>query len=329
MKLLPWLGPAWQGLASRREDSPHALLVHGPVGIGKLEFARALAQAVLCESGSGPYPCGACEACRWFSASQHPDFRQVEPEALAPQVEPAEDAVRPSKTAKPSQEIKVDQIRELATFLNVMSHRGKRRIALIRPAETMNQNAANALLKALEEPSPGACFILVTNSYERLLPTIRSRCVKVPLALPSPEVARAWLIGQGVEDAALWLSFAGGAPLLAQELSQSARGERIQQLVGLLAAGDFETLASWPATDRDDLELVSEVVQKWAYDQAARASGGMPLYFNGIALNPEPRSAPAWLAFARRAGAFRRSSRHPLNPKLFMADLASAVPRGE
>lgn len=323
----PWASASWESLLARRENLPQALLIHGPRGIGKLDLARTFAQLVLCETSGVREPCGRCDGCRWFAAGQHPDFRQVEPEALAAPVEPSEDAPAPSKTTKPSQEIKVDQVRELAGFLNIGSHRGKRRMAVFHPAETMNANAANSLLKSLEDPASGACFILVSNNSRHLIPTIRSRCISVPMGIPDTTASLAWLKQQAVEKAADWLAFAGGAPLLAMEYANSERGERIIQLAELLRKGGRDGLANWPATDREHIELLSEVLQKWALDQAFGGFSGQTKYFPASTGGKRPAGTPdAWLRFAREAGRYRSASSHPLNPKLFAADLISRMP---
>ena len=81
--MYPWNADAWSQLAARKENLPQALLIHGPRGIGKLDLARCFAQLVLCETPGAKEPCGRCDGCRWFLAGQHPDFRQIEPEALA------------------------------------------------------------------------------------------------------------------------------------------------------------------------------------------------------------------------------------------------------
>ena len=326
----PWNSEPWQQLAARRESLPQALLIHGPKGIGKLELARRFAQLVLCETEGLKEPCGRCDGCRWFLAGQHPDFRQIEPEAVAGPQDLGEDAPAPSKTTKPSHEIKVDQVRELAGFLNIGSHRGKRRIALFHPAEDMNANAANSLLKSLEDPASGACFILVSDNPRRLIPTIRSRCIAVGLGIPDQASSLAWLKAEQVEDAANWLDFAGGAPLLAREYALSERGSRIKQVVGLLKQGDRNALLAWPVADREQMEVLSEVLQKWAFDQAVRGlAGNAKRYFFGL-----PGSKPvsdahsaAWLRFACEAGRYRVAARHPLNPRLFAADLINRMPQ--
>lgn len=327
--MFPWTAPVWQQLVARLDELPHALLLHGPRGIGKLELARRFAQLILCETPGAHEPCGHCEGCRWFTAGQHPDFRQIEPEALAAPAGPADDAPPGSRTAKPSTEIKIDQVRDLAQFVNVGSHRGKRRIALFHPAEEMNLNAANALLKSLEEPPISACFILISDRPQRLLPTMRSRCVSVSVALPERAAAEAWLEQAQVAQAADWLAFAGGAPLLAQEHATSTLRERLTQLIALLKRGDRNDLLNWPVTERDDIEILSEVLQKWAYDQVFLCFSGKSMFFRELKLpagNAGPQRCLAWLHFAREAGRFRAAARHPLNPKLFAADLISALP---
>src|SRR5207302_9240848 len=119
------------------------------------------------------------------------------------------------RTKQPSLFILIEQVRELASFLNVGSHRGALRVALVHPAEDMNANAANALLKGLEEPPAGAIFILVSHRPARLLPTVRSRCVAIPVPIPPREVSLAWLAAEGAANPERWLAFAGGAPLQA------------------------------------------------------------------------------------------------------------------
>ncbi len=329
--MYPWTEGAWQQLLARSENLPQALLIHGPRGVGKLDLARRFAQSILCEQTGPGRPCGKCDGCRWFLAGQHPDFRQVEPEYLAPQQESDEDVPAPSKTAKPSHEIKIDQVRGLAGFLNIGSHRGKRRLAIFHPAETMNQNAANSLLKSLEDPASGACFILVSDNQRGLLPTVRSRCISLPVPIPESGAALAWLRQENVADAADWLAFAGGAPLLAKDYSESDKGERIAQLSKILrqGPGSRELLLNWPAPDRDQIEILAEVLQKWAYDQAFRAGTGSGRYFNfkGNGKTSSPARSRAWVRFAREANQYRVAARHPLNPKLFATDLIGRMPQ--
>jgi DNA polymerase-3 subunit delta' len=317
----PWNEPLLDSLKRRLTALPHALLIHGPQGVGKLALAERIAQLLLCEASEAKLrPCGACDGCRWYLAGNHPDFRRIEPEALAPpplemEGEPVEATAR---RTKPSLEIKVDQVRELAGFLNVVSHRGGRRVALVHPAEDMNANAANALLKGLEEPPASALFILVAHRPARLLPTIRSRCVALPVVVPGRELALEWLKGRGVEEAGQWLAFAGGAPLLALDLAE--RGELINRLLT-----NIDKRAQIAVDDREGLELLAETLQKYSLDQTFAALGLEPRY--GTAkTRPDPASAKAWLAFAREMGPNRALARHPLNPRLFAAAMLAAMP---
>src|SRR3979409_636893 len=104
----PWNEPVFASLKRRLETLPHALLLHGPRGVGKLALAERTAQLILCEAeDAARRPCGACDGCRWFLGGNHPDFRRLEPEALAKIPEPEEDAAPSSARSKPSTEIKV------------------------------------------------------------------------------------------------------------------------------------------------------------------------------------------------------------------------------
>jgi DNA polymerase-3 subunit delta' len=320
----PWNELIFDGIRHRVEELPHAMLIHGPQGVGKLALAERIAQLILCEAPkTATRPCGACEGCRWYLAGNHPDFRRIEPEALAPKME-AEgeggDTPAPKSKAKPSTEIKIDQIRALSGFLNVGSHRGRRRLALVHPAEEMNLNAANALLKGLEEPPGGAMFILVSHRPARLLPTIRSRCVAIPVPKPAADVAAAWLAAQGVRDATRWLAYAGGAPLAAQ--AYAADSGAVQRLLEAVASGR----PVLPDT-REDLEALAEVLQKYAIDNALAAMGLAPIYGLAKARGAaQLDQAFEWATFARRMGPARALSSHPLNPRLFAADLQAELP---
>jgi len=306
-----WNQPILESLAARSARLPHALLVYGPRGVGKLALAERVAQLLLCEGK--PKPCGTCDGCRWFLGGNHPDFRRIEPEALAklPVTDPEENEVKKSK--QPSIQIKIEQVRELADFLYVRSHRGAMRVALVHPAEDMNENASNALLKGLEEPPAGAMFILVSHRPAQLLPTIRSRCVAVPVPIPPRDAALKWLSAQGIKDAERWLAYAGGAPLRA--LDYAAEAEPLSRL--LKAPGPVEV--------REDLERLADALQKIALDRALTAFGLPQKYQTGqVAVNAA--KARAWLAFARRMGEDRLLCRHPLNPRLFSAAMVGAMP---
>lgn len=321
--IFPWLEEAWMRLAARRGALPHAILLQGRSGLGKTELARRFAQGLLCEQASERgEPCGACVACGWFVLGNHPDFRQVEPEALGPAAE-EEEGARAAKGEALSKQIRIDQVRALQGFLSVGAHRGGLRIVLVRPAEAMNAATANALLKSLEEPGDRTLFLLVTSQAQRLLPTIRSRCQTVQVGLTAREVALDWLRGAGLEDPEAALAFCGGAPLDAVEAAgSSAMRER---LVAELSGRGFEPLAAADRCAAVDAGTLVDTLQKWIFDLAAVAAG-LPARYH-------PREAPvlrqlspsvdrrALLRFWRELARARAVSQHPLNPRLFMEDL--------
>ena len=318
----PWNQPILESLKAKRDRLPHALLLHGPRGVGKLELAERMAQLLLCEHADPKArPCDKCDACRWYLAGNHPDFRRVEPEAIA-KVPPSteEEAGEEGgggeaparKTKQPSLFIRIEPIRELAAFLNVGSHRGALRIALVHPADDLYPNAANALLKSLEEPPAGAVFIMVSHRPARLLPTIRSRCVALPVPIPPREAAIAWLKQQGADSPERWLAYAGGAPVQAARYAEEAAGwDRLLKSPG-------------PVDDRESLERLTEVLQKVAYDRAFSAFGLPPKYKTGVA-NGNPAKGRRWLAFAPQMGENRALSRHPLNARLYSTDLLAQL----
>jgi DNA polymerase-3 subunit delta' len=138
-------------------------LFSGPDGVGKTLLARNIAAGVLC-SGKGQKPCGECHDCRMMLTDRHPDFSLLEPEGS-------------------SRAIKIDQVRDLIGYLALRPVQGEHRVAVLRDADRMREEASNAILKTLEEP-PGFALLILTSSRPRaLLPTIRSRCQEVRFGL--------------------------------------------------------------------------------------------------------------------------------------------------
>lgn len=208
-EFLPWQQAIAQRWLSAQERFSHAWLIHGQPGIGKQQFTLAAARSLLCETPKHGLACGQCSACRWVSAGNHPDLRYVCPDALS-----NPDASSPSK------EIRVEQLRALGDWLHTTTHAGGWRVAVIYPADALNPISANALLKVLEEPSANTVFLLVATAVDQLLPTIVSRCRRLPLPLPDFNLATQWLAQQGIEQPAAWLAAASGGPLTAQSLAQ-------------------------------------------------------------------------------------------------------------
>jgi DNA polymerase III subunit delta' len=172
-------------------------------------LAIAYAQLLLCET---PLPdhaaCGQCKACLWVQAGNHPDMRRLQPLAQelanqgvddeAPQAPAADEA----GGKKASDQIRIDQVRALDSFFSIGGHRGSRRVVVVDPAHRLNVEAANALLKILEEPPAGMLFLLLTDAPHLLPATVRSRCVSRSVPGPSREQLHQWLMTQyGLEPA--------------------------------------------------------------------------------------------------------------------------------
>ncbi|MFP5383719.1 MAG: DNA polymerase III subunit delta' [Gammaproteobacteria bacterium] len=216
----PWHAQAWMTLAARIDGNlPHALLLHGATGTGKRRFAEAFAAFLLCTAPAGSRACGRCKSCQLVAAGSHPDLLLVVPEAMRADVDAGTDSESSGKKRKPSREIRIDEIRKLIGFAAQTAQFSGRRVVVLAPAQAMNTNAANALLKTLEEPGQGTLLLLVTDAPALLPATVRSRCQ--PLALPPAgrREALAWLAPQVGGDArAEELLNAAGAPLRALEL---------------------------------------------------------------------------------------------------------------
>lgn len=322
MTLYPWQNELWQQLVRMRTRMPHALLLQGRQGIGKGNFAEALAQYLLCEqSAEAQAACGTCQSCHWFLQQNHPDFRRIEPEEAATT---AEDAAADTKPGKKRQ-ISVDQIRDLADFFGLSSHREGLRVVLIQPAESLNLASANALLKMLEEPPPGFLFLMVTHQPQRLLPTIRSRCMRMDFPVPGTAVSEGWLSGQGIEHAAMRLAYVGGAPLQALDLDDSLQ-KRLQALHAML--GSAESMDPFAATAlciKEGLGNTVEALSKWIYDLLSAAlAGEVRFHLQQVqalqALAKEVDLAKL-LDYQRILDETRRHSLHPLNAELQLESL--------
>ncbi len=329
----PWQQPQWQDLLRRKAALPHALLLRGRQGTGKLDFARKLAQSIACESpADAGAACGLCRSCRWFAAAMHPDYREMLPEAMRPG---GVDEAR-AKGRNPREEIGVDEVRELQDFINLTAHLGRGKSVVVYPAETLNRNAANALLKSLEEPPPGMHFILVAHRPTYLPATVISRCQQV--ALPTPQAAEAagWLRANGVDNADLSLAQTGNAPLAALELNDLEFWLQRKTLFDALSGQHVDALALAERIRDYPLARVLDWLQRWAYDLLSMKSAGRVRYNPDFArsLGQLAQRLPAadiarWL---RQLVSEQRNVRHPLNPRLFIEHLLlsySALLRGE
>lgn len=313
---LPWIEqPLRQALAHGRA---HALLVHGPQGVGQFELAIALAQAWLCEDAAAPArPCGRCAACRLVQSHSHPDLLVLLPEALRAELgwgaddEAAEAAAEKSGKRKPSKEIRVDEVRRAIAFAQTTSARGRGKVVVLHPAERLNGIAANALLKTLEEPPGDARLVLSCAAPDALLPTIRSRCQALALPLPDAELAGAWLAGQGIAEPQVLLAAAGGQPQDARAWAAEGLDARTwAALPRQIAQGEAGGLAAWP------LPRVVDVLHKLCHDLMRLAAGGEPRYFPRSALPARPVPLERLAPWAKELNAHARSAEHTWNAGL-------------
>lgn len=275
--IYPWQQSAWQQLAAHWSNRPNAWLFTGRRNTGKTVFARHLAQALLCEQPqAGHQPCGKCSSCHLFAQGSHPDYYELAPEI------PAE-----GESARKLPHIKIDAVRAVLSPLLQSSVRGGLRVVLVQPAESMNIQAANALLKILEEPPASVVFLLVSHNRDLLLPTIKSRCR--PFLLPSPSVeealgylktsAASFTETHHIEHAESLLAFHSGAPLFTHHPEQD---EMRKQLCRLLAAPRLLAILDYAAAfdkQKWPLGVFLDWLHKWLTDIALAQRQLPPLYY--------------------------------------------------
>ena len=238
----------------------HAYLFEGPEGVGKATFAAWLARYVNCEAESRP--CERCRSCRMHSSGSHPDFSIITPD--------------PEKATRV---ITVDQAHQVIAGIQLQRHSARRRFVILDPADLLNEDAANALLKTLEEPPAGTQFILVTARVASLLQTIRSRTQRVRFApVPEPEM-RAWLAARKRPEELA--REAGGSPGLAQRLYTGEGAERRAVRDALLAAAGQPLVRLFAFTEAEGKKdegvsraaLAVDLLEELLRDCACLASG--------------------------------------------------------
>ncbi|HNA20572.1 MAG TPA: DNA polymerase III subunit delta' [Agitococcus sp.] len=222
----PWQQAIWQILVQSRarQTLPHAFIFSGVQGIGLFEFSQVMSAWLLCQQPQSDGACGVCKSCQLWQAQSHPDYRLV--------------AQLVDDKGKTSQVIKVDQIRELLDFLNKSAQLNGYRVAVIHHADTLNTNAANSLLKNLEEAGKNTAIILLTEQPLSLLATIRSRCQQFNFVVPDLAQAKVWLGKQlkQAQQADLLLALSAGAPLAALALQDQSWLEQRHALAKAILA---------------------------------------------------------------------------------------------
>lgn len=270
---VPWLLPAWQRLEQQLQNKQlgHAQLFVGQPGLGKRILATLMAEKVLCLARRNGYACGGCPSCLLLKAGTHPDFLLLEPE-------------------EEGKQIKIDQVRLLSEFVNTTAQRSPVKAVVMGPVEQLNINAANALLKSLEEPVTQVYLFLYCHRPSGVLPTIRSRCQQISIAPPPFSESLKWLKGMlEHEHAEQALLLAQGGPLKAIKLLDE------QAVVGFMqfcqSLNDIALGMLRPTEAYAKLKALSAVmVCDWFYllalDLLRRKQGGKLEYF--AALNQLP-----------------------------------------
>lgn len=253
MSVVPWFATRYSRLLARLQSRRlhHGLLLTGPPGIGKYQFARLLAKSALCKALTPQGYCSACQSCLLFDAGNHPDMAELVSD----------------------KQLGVDAIRGGIAKLHATAQLNGNKVLVIPQAHRMTEPAANALLKTLEEPTDNTFLVLITDRPQQLLATIVSRCEKHVLPPPDTEQALGWLREQGVDDATPALLHAyGAAPFtllqaLREETGIAYRTFR-EGLDTLLAGGnDAVTLATqW----QDSAPSIVGWLQQYAHEQCVQ-----------------------------------------------------------
>jgi len=260
----PWNQGLFVSLLQRfqQQQLAHAILISGRRGLGKRGLALRLAASLLCLDADGDgAACGACKSCQLIDAESHPDFMLIAPE-------------------KAGAGILIDQIRQLNQFAALKSQLGGVQVVVIQEAGRMNRNAANALLKTLEEPNDNLYIVLLSDNAQGLLPTIRSRCQHYRSGEPGSELQQQWLGGKmpnltpaEIREA---LAMAYGAPPLAAALIAAEVPALHQQQLKLfltLAEGRLSAIEVASVWNNGDNDSNLHWLYTWIVDLVRLKSG--------------------------------------------------------
>ncbi|MEY4763324.1 MAG: hypothetical protein RLZZ200_3181 [Pseudomonadota bacterium] len=248
----PWLDAPFSNIraAANAGRLPQGLLIHESPGAGGMRLVKRIAQLILCHAARDQAPCGQCPGCTRVENGEHPDLLRIAP-----------------KEESKLQQITVDDIRDACEQLVMTSYEGRGSVAVIHPADAMNVNASNSLLKTLEEPRPNLHILLVTNRPSGLPATILSRCQRLRLPIPDRASVVQWLGQQRPSpDWAAALDALGDAALDALDSDPSAlRQLRDGTWNALREAlrGRLDVVRTADAWSRDELPLRLHCIERW------------------------------------------------------------------
>ncbi|MDP3046128.1 MAG: DNA polymerase III subunit delta' [Chloroflexota bacterium] len=315
------------GLAAGRVA--HAFLLTGPPAIGKFALASAFAQALNCTGEAAP--CGQCRACRLIGQNRHPDVRVIQ-------------------MPDDKREIGIDQIRTVLHEASLKPYEAAWKAYIVRDAETMSEEAANCLLKTLEEPPPQVILMLTAPTPEALLPTLVSRCQPIPMhPLPISQIETALQAQFGCDPqragllARLSIGHMGWAIQAAGDQTiLEGRQRLLDRLAGFSRATRVDRLAfaaeqgqryGKDMSERESVHAVLDLWSTWWRDLLLANAGCQDMMVNADraeALQRETRrySLAQVRAFLESLRATGQQLRQNVNPRLALEVLVLAIPRG-
>ncbi len=315
--LLPWHQELWKNLQVRRDHNnlPHALLLVGPDGVGKRQFAERIAASLVCEDTSiDRQPCGSCRGCQLASSSTHPDIYWLEPE-------------------EEGKNIRIDAVRELIGRTVLTTQAKGSRVFVISPAHAMNRAASNALLKTLEEPASSSTLVLISSQPHLLPATIRSRCQTMVFKPVEAGQAEQWL-SEKVPDADLQplLALTGGAPLQAIRAMEEGWLTDAQGMLGQLIelklrkVNPMHVVEQWISRPLGSIFLDFSRI---CNDLAMLASTPntqrlfMPQFRESLEILAKGMDLKRLFAFADELNRLQRQMTHNLNPQMLLEKLVT------
>lgn len=314
----PWQQQQWNRLQSQIQAHklPHALLICGRPGLGRESFATTLARSLLCsQPDTSGRPCGHCQPCRLCDSDCHPDLYRVARE-------------------EDRHQILIDPIRALCAFMALSRQFDRYKVGLVVEAEKLNTNAANSLLKTLEEPAPYTLIILVSEGLAQIPPTVRSRCQHVIFPSPPRDSAKQWLVEQRLEgDVATLLSLAQRRPLTARDLVSGDTLKHRQSAFSLILQslkGEVSAVATAKQLEKLDIRLLLDWLISWCMDAIRLHFNVAAHYLDNPDLYPELVGISARMDLRSIFGLldemveFKRLLSASLNSQLLLEDVVLA-----